>query len=83
MKKPENPESVTKIAFSENEVLEINVKNPVEVEKAVAKVAEHPKGQKLGVKLNQAFNELLEIGEFKKVFELHTDEVYAHHGATC
>lgn len=83
MKKTGNPENVAKIAFSENEVLEVNVENPVEVSNAVAKVAEHPKGTKLGVKLNDAFESLLMIRGFKDAFEPHLDEVYVRHGATC
>lgn len=82
MKKTVNPENVTKIAFSD-EILQVNVGNSQEVQKAIAKVAAHPKGEKIGVKLNDAFTSLLDIPAFKSVFEPHIDEAYAHNGATC
>lgn len=83
MKKTVNPENVTKIAFSQNDILQVNVENPAEVTEAVAKVAQHPKGEKIGVKLNDAFTSLLGIPDFKSVFEPHIEEAYAHNGATC
>ncbi len=83
MKKTVNPENVAKIAFSQDEILQVNLGNSQEVQEAIEKVAVHPKGEKLGVKLNEAFENLLKMPAFKNAFEPHIEEVYAHNGATC